>query len=239
VQALLLRFNLILAFTLFSSCGKHTQESSSREGISQIRTLTNPDELSEKILNEDLNFLQGYLENGGNPDLEFSTGRTLLTEACLWQKYKVIELLIRFKADPSHVDKLGKSPNDYADQDRQIKRILFPELTLELKRKLFLSVRDKDLTLLKSLLDEIPPVNFILSEQELLPQDQASLGETLLTYAVKKKAENPIRLLASRFQELELDVHQKNLRGESPLFLARSLGFKNIEKTLLKLGAVE
>jgi ankyrin repeat protein len=141
------------------------------------------------------------------------------------------------KASVDKKDRMGKSPEDYAMGDLKIKRALYPELITELKRNLYLAVMNNQLNDFKTTLEENPPVNFSITQSELGPEASAVEGETLLTLCIRRKQENFLRLLAQ--PKWELDVNQKNTIGESPLYLAKSLGFKNIEKLLLKLGALE
>lgn len=227
---------LIFSLIFFASCGKHSQTSSGSQGLSdtqEVRTET----LSADILSENLSGLESYLKAGGDLNAELSSGRTLLTEACYWVKFKVISFLVMNKASIDKKDRLGKSPEDYGMDDLKIKRALYPELVIELKKNLYLAVINNQLNDFKAALEENPPVNFSITQSELGTEVASVEGETLLTLCIRRKQENFLRLLAQ--PKWELDVNQKNVSGESPLYLAKSLGFKNIEKLLLKLGALE
>lgn len=222
---------------LMISCGQHNQVSSGSDGVKNTNQVINPDALSQNIMDEDLASIDKYLRSGGSIEFELSNGRTLLTEACFWMKYKTITFLLGKKADLNFKDRFGKSPFDYAEEEIKIKRIFFPELLMELKINLFLQAKNNQITELKKTLDQNPPLNFFISSLEMGPDVESANGETLLTYCVKNKLESVLRLLAQ--PKLELDANLKNVMGESPLKLARDLKFLNIEKLLVKLGAVE
>lgn len=227
---------LIFSLFLMISCGKHEQSSSGNQGVQNTNQVTNPDVLSQNIIDEDLGSIEKFLQTGGSTELELSNGRTLLTEACFWAKFKVLELLVKNKADINFKDRNGKSAVDYGEESIKIKRALFPELVIELRKALFQQARNNALTELKKTLADNPPVNFIILASEL--GDVAGFeGETFLTFCVKNKLESVLRLLAQ--PKLELNVKLKNLQGESPLQIAKNLNYINIEKLLLKLGATE
>jgi ankyrin repeat protein len=193
--------------------------------------------LLQIVLEENLIELKKYAENNGDLEIELSTGRTLLTEACHWEKFKVIGFLIEKKVDPSKRDRFGKSAVQYADENIAIKRVLFPELVIELKRSLFNAVFLNQQTELKKILEQNPPVNFLLNTKELGEEALPFEGETLLTFLIKRKLENILRFLAQ--PKYGLDPNMKNTKGESPLRLARELQYTNIQKLLIKLGATE
>lgn len=230
-------YPLIFSLLLIVSCGKHEQSSFGRQGVQDISQVSNPDALSQDVMDEKLESLEKFLKAGGSPEFELSNGRTLLTEACFWAKFKVLDLFMKYKADISHKDRSGKSAADYGEEDIKIKRSLYPELVIELKKALFVQARDNDLTALKKTLAENPPVNFFILESELGPQATAMEGETFLTFCIKKNLQNVLRFLAQ--PKLELDVNLKNKQGETPLQIAQKLSNKNIEKLLMKLGATE
>lgn len=230
-------FPLIFSLLVLLSCGKHEQTSSGKQGVQDIQSVTNPDALSQDIIDENVENILKHLKKGGRPEDELKNGRTLLTEACFWLKFKVIELLIENKADIHFKDRSGKSAIDYGDEDIKIKRALLPELVIELKKTLFQQVMANDLTGLKRTLNENPPLNFLILERELGPMATSSEGETLLIYCIKNNLFNVLRLFAQ--PKLGLDVNQRNSNGETPLQIARNLNNKNIEKLLLKLGAIE
>lgn len=222
---------------LLLSCGKHEQVSFGKEGITNIIQIESAEVLSQKIMDEDVAFIDKYLKAGGSVEKEFKTGRTLLTEACFWSKFKVIEFLTKNRADIHFKDQSGKSAIDYAEGNNKIKRILFPELTVVLKKTLFNQVKKNALNEMKKTLEENPPLNFYLNSSEWGEDIGESEGETLLTFSIKNKLEGVIRLLAQ--PKYELDSNLRNKNGESPLFLAKKYSLKNTEKILLKLGALE
>ncbi|MFP5387597.1 MAG: hypothetical protein ACLGHN_16090 [Bacteriovoracia bacterium] len=230
-------FPLIFSFFILFSCGKHEQTSSGKQGVQDIQRVTNPDALSQDIIDENVKNIRSYLMKGGRPEDELKNGRTLLTEACFWLKIKVVELLVEHDADIKFKDRSGKSGLDYGEEDIKIKRALLPELVIVLKKTLFQQVKDNDLTGLKKTLNENPPLNFLLLERELGSVVTGFEGETLLTFCIKNNLFNVLRLFAQ--PKLGLDVNQRNSHGESPLQTARNLNNKNIEKLLLKLGAIE
>lgn len=220
---------LIFSFLLLTACGKHSQETKGSNGSQNSQQITSETLLTD-ILNENIVALEDYAKKGGDLNTELKNGRTIFTEACHWAKFKVIEFLVSKKIDPSLKDRLGKSALDYAEEDIQIKRSLFPELVIEQKKNLVEAARNNNMTELKKILEENPPVNFFLMESGLEE-------ETFLTFCVKNKLENVLRLLAQ--PKYALDVNMKNAKGESPLQISKDLGFKNIEKLLVKLGALE
>jgi hypothetical protein len=230
---------LIVFFSLLlSGCGKHEQTSFGRDGVTNIRQVRNAETLSQNIITEDLNAINEYLKAGGNIDNEFpSSGRTLLTEACFWAKFKVIELLMANNADIHYKDRSGKSGADYAEESLKIKRALYPELVLNLKKILFDQVKKNSTTELKKTLEESPPLNFYLTSEEWGENLGLAEGETLLTFCIKNKLENIIRLIVQ--PKYEIDINMKNKMLESPLMLAKKMELKNTEKILLKLGANE
>lgn len=227
-------FSLLI---LASSCGKHDQKSFGKEGVSNVIQVENAEILSQKIMDEDLVYIEKYLSAGGTIEKSFKSGRTLLTEACFWSKFKVIEFLIKKNADIHFLDQSGKNAILYADENIKIKRIIYPELTIALKKSLYFQVKRNSLNELKKILEENPPLNFYFNSLEWSEDLGEVEGETLLTFAIKQKMEGVIRLIAQ--PKYELDVNLKNKRGESPLFLTRNMSLKNSEKILLKLGALE
>ncbi len=227
---------LTFSFLILASCGKHTQVSNGLEGVSRSQEVMT-ESLLQIVLEENLIELKKYADNNGDLEIELSTGRTLLTEACHWEKFKVIGFLIEKKVDPSKRDRLGKSAVQYADENIAIKRVLFPELVIELKRSLFNAVFLNQQTELKKILEQNPPVNFLLNTKELGKEALPFEGETLLTFLIKRKLENILRFLAQ--PKYGLDPNMKNTKGESPLRLARELQYTNIQKLLIKLGATE
>jgi ankyrin repeat protein len=227
---------LIFSLIALVACGKHSQVSRGISGVSNAQEI-NTEALLQHVLEENLSALEKYAIENGDLETELSTGRTLLTEACQWGKLKVIVFLVSKKVDLTKRDRLGKSALHYADEDNAIKRALFPQLVIELKRSLFRAVSQNQLNELKKVLEENPPVNFLLESQELGEETQPFEGETLLTFIVKRKLENILRFLAQ--PKYGLDPNIKNNRGESPLRLARDLQYTNIQKLLIKLGASE
>ena len=234
-----MRLILVVIFSLtFTSCGKHQQSSSGSEGVQNINQVQSSEVLAQKIINEDLKAIDNFLKDGGSVDYEFqTTGRTLLTEACFWSKIKVIEMLVTRGSNILLKDKNGKSPQDYGEGNIKIKRAIFPELLTALKVNLFTHVKNNNLIELKKVLEENPPLNFSLSVEDFGTLADGFEGETLLTFIIISKLENVLRLLAQ--PKYELDINLKNKKNESPLFLARKYNLKNVEKTLLKLGAIE
>lgn len=234
-----MRLMLVVIFSLtFMSCGKHQQTSKGNEGIKNINQVQSSEVLAQKIIDEDLKSVEDFLNTGGSVDYEFqATGRTLLTEACFWSKLKIIELLVRKGSDLSLKDKNGLSGHDYGELNIKIKRVLYPELVIELKKKLLTFVKANNLIELKKILEEKPPLNFYISVVDFGDFAEGIEGETLLSFVLKAKLENTLRLLAQ--PKYELDVNLKNKKNESPLFIARANNLKNSEKILLKLGAIE
>jgi ankyrin repeat protein len=220
---------LIFSLLILESCGKHSQTGQSSQG-SRDNVVVTADALSQDILEEKLESLKKYANSGGDLEAELANGRTLLTEACYWSKFKVIEFLVSKKVSLEKKDRSGRSGQDYGNEDLKIDRTLHPELLKELKRSLVLAATKNDLIEVKKILEERPPLNFILEPNE-------GEGETFLTFCVKSKLENVLRLLAQ--PKYELDVNMFNAKGESPLKIARDLKFANIEKLLIKLGAKE
>lgn len=230
-----MRLILVLISSLFIiSCGKHTQSSQSSNGITNI-TEIKAEILSEYILNEDLESLNKYLLNNGDVDAELQSGRTLLTEACYWNKLKVIEFLVVNKAQLDKADRVGKTALQYAEENIKIKRILNPGLVIAQKVTLIELIKNNKLNELKKALEEIPQVNFFVASNELKIETGENEGETLLTLCLKLKFENAVRLLAN--PKLELDPNMQNKMGESPLSLSKKLTLKNSEKILIKIGA--
>ena len=229
---------LPLIFSLFflSACGRHTQTASSQQGVSQNQSVRG-ETLSQDILNENISNLTLYVKEGGDLNAELLSGRTLLTEACHWTKFKVIEFLISHEASVQQLDRHGKSALQYAEENVRIKRSLFPELNTQLKRNLFLAAKSNQLQEIKKALEENPPVNFYLKADELGELIAGHEGETFLTFCIKSKLENVLRFLVQ--PKYELDVNMPNLLGVYPLTMSRELNLKNIEKLLLKLGAHE
>lgn len=225
---------LIFSLVFLVACGKHDQSSFGTQGVANTIQVESAEELSQNIMEEDTLSLEKFIKNGGDINTELKSGRTLLTEACFWAKIKVIDLLVAHKADLELKDRSGKSPADYGHDDIKIKRALYPELIIELKVALIRAA--KNMTELKKILEENPPVNFFFGK-ELGDEFAAFEGETLLTYLVKNKMESALRLLAQ--PKYELDVNLANKQGEKPLTLSIQLNFKNIEKLLVKLGATE
>lgn len=228
---------LIFSLLLLASCGKHEQSSFGKEGVADTIRVENSDELSQDVMEENLQKLEAYAKKGGDLNKELKNGRTLLTEACFWLKFKVIEFLVNHKADIHAKDRAGKSPADYGEEDIKIKRTLFPELVKELKLSLMRQAKGNNMTELKKTLEENPPINFYLLTADLGDEVAAFEGETFLTFCVKNKLEGTLRLLAQ--PKYELDVNLPNKQGETALKIARELKFINIEKLLVKLGAKE
>lgn len=228
---------LIFSLILLVSCGQHGQSSSGSQGVRDTNQVTNPDALSQNIMDEDLESIEKFLTKGGLVEFELKNGRTLLTEACFWAKLKTITFLVNKKADLSFKDRFGKSAVDYGEEDMIIKRILFPELMVELKKNLFIQIKNNELVELKKTLAQGPPLNFHLTAAELGDVVANEEGETILTYCIKNKLEGVLRLLAQ--PKLELDPNLKNNGNESPLQIAKNLNYTNIEKLLIKLGATE
>jgi ankyrin repeat protein len=229
---------LVLFFSLFTliSCGKHTQISQASNGQNNSISVQAAEALITQILNEDLSGIEIYLNNGGNINHEFSTtGRTVLTESCFWGKFKVVEFIVKRGADVTLVDREGRSPLDYGKENEKINRLLNPKLMRQLKLSVFQQVKTNNLNELKKLLEEKPPLNFFLNEEELGIDLEEQASETLLTFILKNKLENVLRQLAQ--PKYELDPNMKNKVGESPLSIAQKLNLKNSEKLLLKLGA--
>lgn len=227
---------LIFSILILSACGKHDQVSDGRQGIANTLQVTT-DALSQNVLDENLTALESYSKKGGDLNIELPNGRTLLTEACQWSKFKVIDFLVARKVDMEKKDRSGRSALDYGNEDIAINRALFPELILGLKLSLFKAAKANQMIELKKILEESPPVNFFLVHAELGEEISGFEGETLLTFCIKKKLENVLRLIAQ--PKTGLDVNLANARGESPLKISRELKYKNIEKLLLKLGATE
>jgi len=225
---------LIFSTSLLISCGKHSIESSSSNGIGFINQIKG-EVLSEVILNENIDQLVLFLEKGGDVNSKLKSGRTLITEACFWNKYKIIETLIKYKADINEPDGENKTAKTYADENIKIKRIIFPEFVIAQKVNLITLAKENKINELKKVLEEIPPVNFFLISAELSIETDSFEGENFLTFCIKNKLEMIIRLLSN--PKLELDVNLRNKIGESPLSIARKLNLKNTEKILIKLGA--
>lgn len=221
------------------SCGKHQQTSSGKSGVSVVTKVENAEVLSQSIIEEDLKAIEIFLATKGTVDYEFnSTGRTLITEACFWEKIKVIDFLVKKGAAINLKDKNGFSAEDYGVKNLKIKRAIFPELTISLKQSLVEFSTKNDLVSLKKLLEENPPVNFYLDSVILKTDDTSQnqyIGETFLTYLLKLKLENVLRLVAQ--PKFEIDPNLKNSSGEHPLTIAKMLNLKNSEKILVKLGA--
>lgn len=228
---------LIFSLLLLTACGKHEQSSSGKEGVAETIRVENSDELSQDIMEENLTKLETYAKKGGDLNKELKNGRTLLTEACFWLKFKVIELLIHYKADIHLKDRAGKSAVDYGEEEIKIKRTIFPELVKELKLALMRQAKANNMTELKKILEENPPVNFYFQAADLGTEVAAFEGETFLTFCVKNKLEGTLRLLAQ--PKYALDVNLPNQQGETALKIARELKYTNIEKLLVKLGAQE
>lgn len=226
---------LVAIFSLLiMSCGKHQQISSGKSGVSVVTKVENAEVLAQSIIEEDLKALEIFLATKGTIDYEFnSTGRTLITEACFWEKIKVIDFLVKKGAAINLKDKNGLSAEDYGVKNLKIKRAIFPELTISLKQLLVEFSTKNDLVSLKKLLEENPPVNFYLDT--VITSQSQYIGETYLTYLLKLKLENVIRLVAQ--PKFEIDPNMKNSGGELPLAIAKMLNLKNSEKILVKLGA--
>ena len=218
------------------SCGKHSQVSKGLTGESRTQEVASESLLSI-VLEENILELEKYAMKNGDLEVELSTGRTLLTEACQWGKLKVIGFLVSKKVDLERRDRLGRSAVQYGEENINIKRALFPELLIELKKSLFKAISLNQQSELKKILEENPPVNFILISSELGEESKSYEGESLLTFIVKRKLESILRFLAQ--PKYGLDPNMKNAKGESPLRLARELQYTNIQKLLIKLGASE
>ncbi|MGE3609555.1 MAG: hypothetical protein AB7I27_08210 [Bacteriovoracaceae bacterium] len=221
---------------LLVSCGKHIQDGFGGQGTRDVQQVTTESLLND-ILTENIEGLNKYHSLGGDLEVELSSGRTLLTEACTWSKYKVIEFLVSRKVSFEKKDRFGKSAIDYSEENIKIKRSLFPELVIELKKNLIDVIRLNRMSEIKAVLEAMPPVNFYLESAFLGTLSKDDEGETLLTFCVKIKSENALRLLVQ--PKFELDVNLKNKNGISALQMSRKLGFKNIEKLLLKVGAID
>lgn len=228
---------LIFSLLVLSSCGKHEQSSMGRQGVSNTNTVNSLGTLSQYIVEEDTESLQKYIDAGGDLEAELSNGRTLLTEACFWIKLKTISFLIKHKASLDRKDRSGKSALDYGEDSLVIKRALFPELLIALKRSLFLAAKANQFNEMKKILEDNAPVNFLLLNDELGLELGVDEGESFITFIVKKNLGNVLRLLAQ--PKYELDPNMQNLKGESPLTLAKQSNFKNIEKLLIRLGATQ
>ncbi len=234
-----MRLMLVLFFSLFLliSCGKHTQTSEANNGSNNSITVQAAEALITQILNEDIVGIDNYLSSGGNINHEFSTtGRTVLTEACFWGKFRVVEYLVKKGADVTLIDREGRSPVDYGKDNEKINRLLNPKLMRDLKFKTFQIIKNNNLNELKKILEEKPPLNFYLSAEEIGVDVENYDQETLLTFILKNKLENILRQLAQ--PKYELDPNLKNKLGESPLGIAQKLNLKNSEKLLLKMGAI-
>lgn len=226
---------LVAIFSLLIiSCGKHQQTSSGKSGVSVVTKVENAEVLAQSIIEEDLKAIEIFLATKGTIDYEFnSTGRTLITEACFWEKIKVIDFLVKKGAAINLKDKNGLSAEDYGVKNLKIKRAIFPELTISLKQSLVEFSTKNDLVSLKKILEENPPVNFYLDT--VISSQSQYFGETYLTYLLKLKLENVLRLVAQ--PKFEIDPNLKNSAGEHPLTIAKMLNLKNSEKILVKLGA--
>ena len=228
---------LIFSLFLMISCGQHSQDSQGILGIGDVTRVNNLESLSQLIVEENIADLEKYARGGGDLEIELASGRTLFTEACQWNKLKVIEFLRRENVALEKKDKFGKSPLDYAEEDVIIKRILFPELVVALKKDLFLAAKNNSLTEIKRILEENPPLNFTIGQEELGAEAAEFEGDTFLTFCVRQKFENILRLMAQ--PKYGLNPNLKNSRGESPLQISRQLNFTNIEKLLIRIGALE
>jgi ankyrin repeat protein len=228
---------LIFSLLILSSCGKHEQASMGRQGVGNTNTVNSLGTLSQYIVEEDTESLQKYIDAGGDLEAELSNGRTLLTEACFWLKLKTISFLIKHKVSLDRKDRSGMSALNYGEESLIIRRALFPELLIALKKSLFLAAKANQFNEMKKILEDNAPVNFLLLNAELELDIGEDEGESLLTFIVKKNLGNVLRLLTQ--PKYELDPNMQNVKGESPLFLAKKLNLKNIEKLLIRLGATQ
>ena len=228
---------VVISSILIASCGKHDQQSTSSDGVKNTVQVEAAEVLVQKILNDDVSYIENYISNNGNINHEFvSTGRTLITEACSWSKLRIIDLLVKKGADITLKDRNGKSAEDYGVENIKIRRIIYPHIMILLKKNVYISVKNNNLTELKKQLEENPPLNFFINVADFGQDAESFEGETLLTLLLKLKFENTLRLLAQ--PKYELDVNLKNKKNETPLEIARKLNLKNAEKLLLKLGAI-
>lgn len=217
------------------------QEGSGVMGVSNTTQIgaaeTEEEKIQSAILEENTAAIDLYMKAGGDIELVFKTGRSLLTESCFWKKYKVVKLLIDLKADRERKDRSGKSAVDYAQTDDQLRRLLFPEFVMAQKKALIQAIQSGQLVAVKKALEDNPPINFIALTEELGLEIEKAQGETPLTLCILLQQDNIMRLLAQ--PKLGIDINMKNTKGESPLQIARQLPSRNIEKILLRLGATE
>ena len=237
-QAFLRIFKIffICAFLLmFFSCGKHDHFSTSENGIQDVTKIQNEDVLSQFVIDEDVDAIKAFIANGGKPEVMLKNKRTVMTEACFWEKYKIIDVLKKANADITFKDDLGKSPEDYALENKKLKNILFPEALSEERKKIYSIIKLFNVNGTKKLLQENPDLNFLLDSTELNIDLGEYDGESILTFIVLNKQENLLRLILQ--PKYLVDLNLPNRRNQTPLEIARRLNYTNIEKMLLKLGA--
>lgn len=222
---------LIFSLALLSACGKHTQSGSGTQGVTntiQVQAET----LATMIMEEDLKGLQHFVAAGGDVNAELASGRTLLTEACEWKKYKVISFLVKNKVDLTRKDRIGKTAEDYAAEDANIGNAMYPERLIELQQKLILAAKSDPKGEFKAMLAQGPNVDFFITTEVADAE-----GESFLTYMVKQNLFLAMRFLVAA--KLKIDVNLPNAKGQKPLKIARELKLTNFEKLLLTLGATE
>jgi ankyrin repeat protein len=236
-------FRLVLFVTLVS-CGAHKQFNESQSGISDRKEVRKDNSLEGQIVdaikNEDLTRIEKLILAGQSVNAEINkSGRTLLTEACITEKWKSVKKLIELNADINLKDKQNISVHDCAKKSPVLRRILDPKLEFVLQNDILEAITKKNTVKLnKYLREEIPNLNFVLDfiihSHQIEEIDQ---GQTLLTWLIMKRNKFIISTI-SQSQYL-LDLNQKNAHGESPRGLAKRLNFTEIETLLINRGAYE
>jgi ankyrin repeat protein len=234
----------IILLTLFISCGAHKQFNESQSGISDIKEVRKDNSLEGQIVdaikNEDLSRIEKLILGGQSVNAEINkSGRTLLTEACITEKWKSVKKLIELNADINLKDKQNISVHDCAKKSPILRRILDPKLEILLQNNILEAITKKNTVKLnKYLRDEIPNLNFALDLNNHSNQiEEVDQGQTLLTWLIIKRNKFIISTI-SQSQYL-LDLNQKNAHGESPRGLAIRLKYIDIETVLINRGAYE
>lgn len=220
----------VVCLFLFA-CGEHSSKTFFSQKMGQenrLEELTDPvDKMEAAIFDGNLEKIEILLNDGFGVDFVFPrTKRTLLAESVFRGKPRVIRYLRAkgAKVDLARIEDVNvlEWVNAQPGASKSVVRAL-TKSDEEDKAELFSAVLKNETKALQQLfLEEVNGNVF------------DSGGETPLTLAIKNKILNSLRILVI---EKSIDVNLKNLQGESPLGIAKSLNLTAVVKELMKRKA--